>query len=270
MQGVAPEFAEARARTLCMSAAASRWSAESALDWPSLRLAPLPGSVHRAMAALYADVLFAESFGVLLVRRLAELAPEGWLRRFALAQLEDELRHVRFFTLLVRRLGEPVEPAPALIALRDEIARATDHDELLLHAQVIELAAQGVFLANSKRSLRLLSSGVRLPASASVAALLRCIVENVGRDESRHVAFGHGYLRAKLSASAPAHRRFLAQRATVSARLMQQAFLQRSESSRGLGLSEPHQIARCFVEIQKQLGKLGLSIADAPPMDCAP
>ncbi|HEX6245015.1 MAG TPA: hypothetical protein VFZ61_29040 [Polyangiales bacterium] len=260
---VRTDLVEARARSLCERAAAASWSADSALDWQELAFERMPGATRRAMAALYTDVLFAESFGVELVRRLVERAPEGWLRRFAQLQLEDELRHVRFFTLLVRALGEPVEPAAALVTLRDEIGRSRDHDELLLHAQIIELSAQSVFLANSKRSLRLLSSAVQLPATASVAALLRCIVANVGGDESRHIAFGHGYLRARLGAL-PAERRLdLARRAGSSAQLMHQAFRERAPHMRRLGFSEPD-LAGFFPGIQAQLVKLGVVIADLP------
>jgi hypothetical protein len=80
-------FEEALAQRLLAEATGGRWQADDALQWSTLSFERLAPPIRRAMATVYADVLYAEEFGLQLVMRMAELAPEGWLREFARVQI---------------------------------------------------------------------------------------------------------------------------------------------------------------------------------------
>ena len=76
-------FPDSRSRGLYELALRGQWRAEEAIDWSRLSFELLSPPLRGAMARLYADVSYAETFGVDATARMVELAPEGWLREFA-------------------------------------------------------------------------------------------------------------------------------------------------------------------------------------------
>lgn len=239
------------------------WQAEDALDWRTFSLAALAAPVREAMLQIYSDILFAEAFGVAMTQRLAELAPAGWLRAFAVAQVADEKRHVQFFSRVVGASAPTEGVSPWLRRVEEEVDSVRDYDELMLHAQIIELSAQALFVFNAKRSLALLSSGIRLPGQHVVSELLSCLIRNVGQDESRHIAFGHHYLREAMASLSPHRKQELARRATSTAQLMYDAFEYRAPSFARLGLAMGPMQRRVFDSVTTQVRALGLEI-EAP------
>ena len=120
-----------------------------------------------------------------------------------------------------------------------------------------------LFVDNGKRSLEMMAHGVRLPGSESVATLMRAVVELIGRDESRHIAFGQHCLRRRLAACDASQRHSLEQRALVSARLMYGAFSKRSDDFRRLGMSPVEVMHRIWDAMRRQLGRLDFDLGDA-------
>jgi hypothetical protein len=216
------------------------------------------------MARVYADVLYAEAFGLDVIHRMVELAPSGWQREFAVLQARDEARHADFFGRALEKLGGSEGDSHELSCLREELAQIDAYEELVLHGQVIETAARVVFVGNGMRTLELMDKGVRLPGSESVRALVLAVVNLVGKDESRHIAFGQHCLRLHLSGCDAPRRHALEQRAAVSARLMYNAFAARSESFKRMGWQPADVLDRTWKALQAQLGALELDIGSAP------
>jgi hypothetical protein len=241
-------------------AIAQQWSVDDVLHWSELSFEGLAKPVRAAMAAVYADVLFAERFGVHVARRMTELAPEGSWRSFAILQASDESKHADFFARVVARLGDSGEASPALQVLSRELDEANTFDELLLHSQIIEIAARVIFVRNGNRTLERLSNTIRLPGTQAVTQLLHSVVQFVGRDESRHIAFGMHCLRARLSPSDVVQRHALERRARVSAGLMYGAFAHRASAFASLAWSPSQILDETWKTLQRQMSRLELDI----------
>lgn len=169
-----------------------QWSVDRDVDWDALQLEKLGAPQRRAMAAVYGHIQFGEVVGLSVSARGVADCPELWNKLFGATQVMDEARHVEFFSRVVDKLGGAAPPAPSLKELARELIEAESFDEQLLGTQVIlEGFAQTVFQEGARLARALAPAGrIALPGSEATGALLRCIDELVGRDESRHIAFG--------------------------------------------------------------------------------
>lgn len=258
-----PWYPDTALRRLYAVARDRQWQLDDALDWTALSRVRLAPALRTAMGEIYGDVLFAESFGLELARRLSELAVRDWERAFGDVQLGDERRHVEFFARVHAALGTAADVPDALLALRSELATARDYHELLLHSQVLESAARELFVVNARDGLAAVARGIRLPGSDTVAALLRSIADRIGRDESRHLAFGTLSLRAHVNRMSPAARHALEDRAAMSARLMYASLSARSSAFARIG-SRACVLEGLWRAMRSQLARLELEIGAHP------
>ena len=94
--------------------AASKWSAETDIDWdlPVKR----PFWIHRkTYAKIVSQFYHGEIMTQRLCRRLLEELPEATDRQFIRGQLADEEKHERVYQTYIARIGEihPMEPEMA-------------------------------------------------------------------------------------------------------------------------------------------------------------
>lgn len=181
-----------------------QWAVDSDIDWRAIELASIPLPARKALSRIYTHVHAGEVLALVMTARSVAVAPELWVKMFGATQLMDEARHVEFFSRVVAMLGEPTKLSPAMLQLIEELAELQTADEIHLGTQVIlEGYAQCLFLEGARLGTRAAERRVRLPAAADPRPLLAAVSEYVGRDESRHVAFGVLYLHhrwANLSA----------------------------------------------------------------------
>jgi hypothetical protein len=238
-----------------------QWDVEEALPWDALELHLVSPPIRRAMAAVYASTLHAESLAFTLIDRLVDLAPEGLLRDFARAQRTDEARHVQFFSRVVAGLSRDEHPT-TLGPLEKELAGVRDSDEIMVHAQVVETAGQVLFAGTTKRAAALMRPGMKLPGSASVAAVLACIHERVASDEARHVAFASFYLENRVRELDAPRLRGLMDRAAISADLTCDAFAALAPAYSRLGIDVNELLSLIRRRIDAQLARLGAIAAE--------
>lgn len=256
---------DAWARTLYERAIADQWQAGRDVAWDALELERVAAPIRKAMAMAYGHVYYAERFGLGLCGRLVDVTPAGWTRQFAATQVIDEARHVDFFSTLLARLGgEPIAP-PGLVALELDMKDVRDEVELLIHSQVIENAAQTFFVEAARRSRSALGSAIRLPGSAGIAQLLQYLIDLVGRDESRHIAFGQRYLAAKLEHIGASERSGLERRAERWCRMFYASFAELGPHVTRLGLPAQEILAQVWATQRKQLLRVGLEIGTFEP-----
>ncbi|HKP62230.1 MAG TPA: ferritin-like domain-containing protein [Polyangiales bacterium] len=259
------EFDGAFAEALYRKAISEQWSIEADIDWATLTLEQIAPAVRAAMAAIYSHIYHTESMGLRLCGRLVDAAPEGWLRQFTATQVMDEARHVDFFHRVRTKLGAAgAEPDELLAALRTDLASVRDPLELLLYGQVIENAAQTLFLETAKRSRRLMGSTVRLPGSSAVTALFDVMLRLIGRDESRHIAFGFKYLSDQLRSLPVPRRQALETRVTGWCVTFDHSFANLRPQVQRLGLQADELLARVWHVQARQFARLGLHIGACP------
>lgn len=235
---------------------AEQWQMDD-IPWADLDLQAVAPPIKAAMATLYADLLQGEQLGLRLAGRVVDRAPEGWLRRFAATQAMDEARHMEFFSAVVQRLEMDSTPSDALAELHEALLSSHDNDEVMLSAFVLESAAQVFFTEGAKQCEKLQARAIRLPGSAAIATVLDSVCRYVGRDESRHVAFGMAYLRARVALLSPARRRALHRRVTEHSALLREVVRHRAAAYARLGIGPMHLIRRVEATQKRQLVQLG-------------
>lgn len=214
------------------------------------------------MSAIYSEILFAETFGLEMAASLVEHAPEGALREFAQTQLADEAKHVDFFARIVNRLGASHPPSTHLKDLRDEVLSLTGYEDLALHSLILEAGARALFVENTRRTLQIIAAHPRLPGADSVSAVVQAMLENVGKDESRHIAFGHLCLKTRLRDAAKRELRSLETRATASATLMYKSFSARQLEFKTVGLAPTQVLSTVWAGMHSELRRLGLDLGE--------
>ncbi|HVN85917.1 MAG TPA: ferritin-like domain-containing protein [Candidatus Binatia bacterium] len=131
-------------------------------------------------AYVLSQFLHGEQGALMVAAEQVHAVPDYEAKLYAATQTMDEARHVEVFDRYVRKLALIYPISPMLKTVIDLTLQADHWVKVCLGMQmIIEGLALGAF-HNMRRSTR--------------DPLLRQIVENVLRDEARHVAFGHVYV----------------------------------------------------------------------------
>jgi hypothetical protein len=208
-------------RVLLERARNEQWDIERDIDWPALSLDQLGRPVRKAMCTVYSHLHFGEIVGLGVSARLLEDVPSLTFKLFGATQVLDEAKHVDFFARTLKKLGEHAEVSPRLLQLSDEIVSASSVEERFLGIQVVlEGFAQAVFQEGARLVAAREASPIRLPGMEAALQILRYLDAYLGRDESRHVAFGVLSLRERMGDLDPRQRERLELRALGWARAM--------------------------------------------------
>lgn len=175
------------------------------LDWSALDLMMFPLSFRQAAADLFAQLQYGELTAMMAASRMMDRLPAGAARLMCATQVNDEARHVRFFANLVGRLGCEGRVRPSVHKLMAEVYEADTPEATMLGMQIlIEGVAHSFFQEGARLFAELPALGPRFDAVKTV--ITDWLPRLLGRDESRHIAFGLHFLRARLPELAPAER----------------------------------------------------------------
>ncbi|MEE8581450.1 MAG: ferritin-like domain-containing protein [Myxococcota bacterium] len=138
-----------------------------------------------ASAHRLSQFLHGEQGALMTAAALTHAVPDYEAKLYAATQTMDEARHVEVFERYVSKLAEIYPISPMLKSLIDATLTADHWVKIAIGMNmVVEGLALGAF-HNMRR--------------ATNCELMREIVEQVLRDEARHVAFGNVYVGATLS-----------------------------------------------------------------------
>jgi hypothetical protein len=173
-----------------------QWNIDRDISWKSMDVSAVAKPVRLAMSEIYTQVQYGEMIALIGAARLVEMSSQPWVKLMAALQVADEARHVEFFARLISELGEPSPVCEQLQCFAEEVGYLNSVEEVLLATQVVlESAAQAMFNAGFELGRARLAGAVRLPGHDAAAAVLSTLAQYIGRDESRHIAFGVTYLR---------------------------------------------------------------------------
>ncbi len=191
-------------RNLYAKAKENQWNAERDIDWdteidpskpivdeasfgfdriPFLqRLSQTQREDFTAHVAAHrlSQFLHGEQGALMVAAELVHAVPDYEGKLYAATQTMDEARHVEVFEAYVRKLAKVYPISPALKELIDATLQA---DHWVKVAIGMNMVVEGLALGSFHNMRR-----------ATSCSLLRSIIENVLRDESRHVAFGNVYV----------------------------------------------------------------------------
>jgi hypothetical protein len=136
------------------------------------------------------EILQGEQGALLLSSQLIACMPTVEARLFASSQVNDEARHVEFFS---RYLSEVVgEISPPGYQLERLIRRALDDPRWQLKMIICQILIESLALSRFQQLQR-----------ECAVPLLRCALAYILRDEARHVSFGMQLLRVHLCEAGP-------------------------------------------------------------------
>jgi len=144
-------------------------------------------SAHRL-----SQFLHGEQGALMVAAALVHAVPDHEGKLYAATQTMDEARHVEVFERYIRKLASVYPMTPSLKRLIDATLQADHWVKIAIGMNmIVEGLALGAF-----HNMRRMTS----------CTLLRQVLENVLRDESRHVAFGNVYVGHAIAAMHPDQR----------------------------------------------------------------
>ncbi len=240
-------------------AARDQWTV-AGLDWSRVDLLAIPAPIRKVAADLFAQLHHGELTAMSSAARLMAHLDDPSARLVCATQIADEARHARFFEHLIARLGCEGEVRPSTRAMMREIAECETPEGTMLGMQLlIEGAAHSLFLEGS-RALSALELEGEIPPGLRAAKTVICewLPLLLGRDESRHIAFGLAYLRARVPELDRARRDALEGAvARWGAMLLESA--REPDLIDGVGLDGLRLSARCVEDLDLRLAQIGLS-----------
>jgi hypothetical protein len=230
-------FPDAICERLYDSAKRGQWSVDADIDWERMRLGRLAPSVREAMAEVYVQICHGEVTGLALTSRAVDRSPHLWAKLFGATQVADEARHVEFFSRVLVELGEGAAVHDATVSYASSLAACTEPEELLLGVQVIlETFAQAVFSEGAKLGREAASQAIRLPGFDDATYFLSSLANYVGKDESRHVAFGVAYIRQRWQEMTVVQRDGLQRKAEVWMKMLDEVIAATGRPMQRLGI----------------------------------
>ena len=210
-----------RLETLYKKAKQRQWDADERLDW-SIEIDPskpiIDENQHRlrglsffkklsksqqesftahSTCQLLSQFLHGEQGALMTAAALTHAVPDYDAKLYSASQTMDEARHVEVYERYIRKLAQAYPISPWLKSLIDVTLQAAHYAKILIGMNMV---GEGLALAAFHNMRR-----------QTTCPLLRDLTENVLADESRHVAFGHLYLKDVIDAMHPDDREDVAQ-----------------------------------------------------------
>jgi hypothetical protein len=239
-----------RLERLYTLACKEQWRLES-LSWDQLDISELPGFIRQAAAELLVQLQLGELTAMQVAASLVVVHPMLAAKQVFATQAQDEARHMRFFALLLEKLGCSAEVRPVVSGLMQEISAATTIEEKLLGLLLIESLAHSCFLEGFK----LLKQLQAPPAFQQVLGVW--LPELLAGDERRHLAIQILCLKEQFLIMSPLEKELLARRLAAWKMVIEQSASE-PELIDGVGLDGKAIGQRCIEELQLHLQQVGL------------
>ncbi|MFK7986907.1 MAG: ferritin-like domain-containing protein [Sandaracinaceae bacterium] len=246
-------------------ASRDQWSV-GGLDWSAVDLGAVPTPLACAAATLFSHAQLGELTAMMTASRLMERLDDPTARLVCATQIHDEARHSRFFENLVVRLGEPAPPRDSIRSLMREVYEHPSTEGMMLGMQIlIEGMAHSLFSEGARvfASLDQLGAltGPLLAAKTVVGEWLPLLL---GRDESRHIAFGLHYLRVRVPELDRSGRHALEETVEGWAARIHHA-AEDPDLLDSVGIDGSLLSACCIADLNLRLSQIGLEARFEPP-----
>lgn len=228
------------------------------MDWDSVNLTKIPRQLRQSVANMFAQFHYGETIGVMCVSRMVDLCPSATVKPFFQSQAVDEGRHVKWLSMLMQKLHCEGQVNPVSEQLMTEIYNSGSLLKMVLGIHVfIEGLAQSYCVEGAQAfsktgPLQLMNSSYR----SARKVIGKWLPEFIGRDESRHIAFGQYFLKKMLPTLTRAHRDELELFAQHLGSLIVEG-VRHPDLVFAPGLDGPAAGARSVDKINRQLGNIG-------------
>jgi len=202
----------------------NRWSVDD-FDWQQVNLHSIPVSLRQSAATMFTQLLYGEITALVGAARLVDKHHSPLVQNFLRVQLEEESRHVEWFAHLIDKLDCQAVLSDSVLALIDSVLDCDTVEGLVVGLHIlIEGMAHSMFMEGARAFSKAnkIASFMR-PYQTAKKIVVDWMPEYLGKDESRHIAFGTQYLSHRVPELCPAKRRCLENQIESWAQLYRQA-----------------------------------------------
>lgn len=170
------------------------------LNWDSVNLGGIPQPLRQSAANMFAQLHYGELAALLGASRIAMIAPNACVRKFCTTQADDEARHVQWFSALMRKLDCHAEVLPSTEALMQDVCECDSIEGLVAGIHILVEGMAHSFFLEGARAFSTCNPVTRFfaPYRAARTAIGDWLPNYLGRDESRHIAFGVRFLTGRI------------------------------------------------------------------------
>ena len=224
------------------------------LPWGELKLGELPSFLREGIADALAQTHYGELGALTASARLVQTSPHLADRLFGATQVVDEARHVEWFTRLLHELDAPTKVMPELAAFVDGVVNTADPLALLVGMNILIEGLAQTLLCEAGRVL----SSFDAPELSSLRQVGTWLSDRIGRDESRHLAFGIQRVREEVTALDLTRRRALHTQVAQWSEQLVELTRARCTGMSMLGLDGDLLLERCISDNRVRLAHVGL------------
>jgi hypothetical protein len=230
------------------------------LDWSKADMSQVPQEMRQGLANLFSQTHYGELGALMSTAKAVELAPDMMAKMFGGTQVMDEARHVEWFTKLIQKLDCRGQILPTVEQLMSEVFASDTAEQLLVGMQIIiEGVAQTLFIEGGRMVREI---DVTAPGMESLAGIHTVVgdwmVNYVGKDESRHVAFGVLFVNERVKQMTPRQVTVLNEKAERWGNLIMESVQQRVRDFAMFGFDHEWLAKKCLADQNERLRKAGL------------
>lgn len=242
------------------------WSSTE-MDWDGIDLSSIPLGFRQGVSNMLTQLHYGEVTALLCSARLVQQAPSLSAQLFSSSQVNDEARHVQWFSRLMQKLDCNGKVQDSVAAFMNEVYECESIDGLIVGMNIlVEGMAHSFFMEGSRMFDQIGPAAiVSKPFRSARKVIGEWLPNYLGRDESRHIAYGVQFLNQRLPGLSVAQRDTLEKRVDHWGKLFVQAAL--DPKLVVIPGMDGHQIAdRCIKDLNLRLASIGLH-ARIPTVD---
>lgn len=172
----------------------------SDMDWNTVDFSSIPWAFKKRIANMMTQLHYGEVTAMLCAARLVQQAPGLSAQLFSCAQVNDEARHVQWFSRFMQKLECDGKVQDSVMEFMNSVYTCDSVDGLIVGMHIlVEGMAHSFFMEGSRMVEQAgLAVKVSSPYRSAKKVIGEWLPNYLGRDESRHIAYGVQYLRHRL------------------------------------------------------------------------
>lgn len=249
---------ESRFERLYEMAERDRWSLAE-MDWDSIDFSAIPHSLRQRAANMFTQLHYGEVTAMMGAARLVEVAPTVAVQLFSSTQVSDEARHVKWFSTLIHKLDCRGEVRDSVMTFMNDVYECDTIEGLVVGMHVLVEGLAHTFFTEGAQvfSRKNPFTAMLTPYRCASKVIGEWLPEYLGRDESRHIAFGVQFLSQHLPTLSATERDRLEQRVERWGKLIVDAALD-PDLLVVPGLDGNALTLRCIQDLNQRLANIGL------------
>ena len=184
---------------LCDMSSKNQWDLAE-MDWDKIDFSALPQSVRQGLVNIFTQIHYGEVTALVGASALVEHAPTTNVRSFATFQAADEARHVKWFSMLIKKLDCRAKVLPTVALLMKDINSGETLEEKTLGMHLlVESMAHTIFSECSKavKDLSFFERNIS-PVRKLIPVFGEWLPDYLMKDEELHLNFGVYFLHERL------------------------------------------------------------------------